>query len=206
MPNGLCRKQSLNWILLPHRLRLKIYRSLGIDVEADKAGNYNKAIIRNGRKGDVHVVNIDPKFSRFFYANYLWQTMQGWKFKKADLQPFVTVLIHDVYEAFGGWILLNSWGLQTESVFYWKYNMVRAAWCLWRSCIWRVSLWQALGIDWAGRIHSKQCMGIESHPERAKIYGGESESEPYVKIAISHPTLNWPEIENVILSSLKQLD
>ncbi|QKX58154.1 uncharacterized protein TRUGW13939_05275 [Talaromyces rugulosus] len=58
-------------------LRLKVYRSLGIDVEADEAGNYNKAIIRNSRKGDVHVVNIDPKFSRFFYANYFWQTMQG---------------------------------------------------------------------------------------------------------------------------------
>ncbi|EEP81627.1 conserved hypothetical protein [Uncinocarpus reesii 1704] len=58
-------------------LRLKIYRSLGIDVEADEAGNYSKAIIRNSRKGDVHVVNIDPKFSRFFYANYFWQTMQG---------------------------------------------------------------------------------------------------------------------------------
>lgn len=59
------------------RLRLKIYRSLGIDVEADEAGNYNKAIIRNSRKGDVHVVNIDSKFSRFFYANYFWSTMQG---------------------------------------------------------------------------------------------------------------------------------
>jgi len=58
-------------------LRLKIYRSLGIDVEADEAGNYHKAVIRNSRKGDVHVVNIDPKFSRFFYANYFWQTMQG---------------------------------------------------------------------------------------------------------------------------------
>ncbi|KAL1956909.1 hypothetical protein VTO42DRAFT_6656 [Malbranchea cinnamomea] len=58
-------------------LRLKIYRSLGIDVEADENGNYNKAIIRNSKKGDVHVVNIDPKFSRFFYANYFWQTMQG---------------------------------------------------------------------------------------------------------------------------------
>ena len=57
------------------RLKLKVYRSLGIDVEADNAGNYNKAVIRNNQKGDVHVVNIDPKFSRFFYANYFWQTM-----------------------------------------------------------------------------------------------------------------------------------
>ncbi|EAW18896.1 kinetochore Spc24 family protein [Aspergillus novofumigatus IBT 16806] len=58
-------------------LRLKIYRSLGIDIEADEAGNFGKAVIRNSRKGDVHVVNMDPKFSRFFYANYFWSTMQG---------------------------------------------------------------------------------------------------------------------------------
>lgn len=64
-------------VLTLHSLRLKLYRSLGIDVEADEAGNYHKAIIRNSRKGDVHVINIDPKFSRFFYANYFWQNMQG---------------------------------------------------------------------------------------------------------------------------------
>ena len=57
------------------RLKLKIYRSLGIDVEADSAGNYNKAVIRNNTKGDVHVVNIDSKFSRYWYSNYFWQRM-----------------------------------------------------------------------------------------------------------------------------------
>jgi len=58
------------------RLKLKVYRSLGIDAEVDSAGNHNKAIIRNNQKGDVHVVKIDPKFSRFSYSNYFWQTMQ----------------------------------------------------------------------------------------------------------------------------------
>ncbi|PKY01622.1 Spc24-domain-containing protein [Aspergillus campestris IBT 28561] len=58
-------------------LRLKIFRSLGIDIEPDEVGNFNRAVIRNSRKGDVHVVNIDSKFSRFFYANYFWSTMQG---------------------------------------------------------------------------------------------------------------------------------
>jgi kinetochore protein Spc24 len=58
------------------RLKLKLYRTLGIDVEADPTtGEYNKAIIRNATKGDVHVVNIDPKFSRHFYTNYFWRTM-----------------------------------------------------------------------------------------------------------------------------------
>lgn len=60
----------------PARLKLKLYRTLGIDVEADETtGQYNKAVIRNAAKGDVHVVNIDPKFSRHFYTNYFWRTM-----------------------------------------------------------------------------------------------------------------------------------
>lgn len=70
------RKQLTDFCISP-RLRLKIYRSLGIDIEPDEAGNFKRAIIRNSRKGDVHVVNIDPKFSRFFYAKYFWSTMQG---------------------------------------------------------------------------------------------------------------------------------
>jgi kinetochore protein Spc24, fungi type len=57
-------------------LRLKVYRGLGIEIERDeKDGDFNKAVVRNDRKGDVHVVNIDRKFSRFFYANYFWQTL-----------------------------------------------------------------------------------------------------------------------------------
>ncbi|KAI4096327.1 MAG: hypothetical protein LQ344_001153 [Seirophora lacunosa] len=59
----------------PTILKLKVYRSLGIDIDADGYGAYNKATIRNTQKGDVHVVNIDPRFSRFFYANYFWQTI-----------------------------------------------------------------------------------------------------------------------------------
>lgn len=57
-------------------LKLKVYRSLGIDIEREKeSGEYTKAIIRNGKKGDVHVVNMDNKFSKFFYSNYFWQTL-----------------------------------------------------------------------------------------------------------------------------------
>ncbi|KAK1829182.1 putative kinetochore protein SPC24 [Podospora conica] len=57
-------------------LRLKVYRSLGIDIERDgKEGEFSRAVVRNDRKGDVHVVNIDRKFSRFFYANYFWQIL-----------------------------------------------------------------------------------------------------------------------------------
>lgn len=57
-------------------LRLKVYRSLGIDIERDaRDGEFSRAVVRNDRKGDVHVVNLDKKFSRFFYANYFWQTL-----------------------------------------------------------------------------------------------------------------------------------
>ncbi|RYO86307.1 hypothetical protein DL762_003372 [Monosporascus cannonballus] len=65
-------------------LRLKVYRSLGIELERSDGGSsdggvadgeFTKAVVRNDRKGDVHVVNLDKKFSRFFYANYFWQTL-----------------------------------------------------------------------------------------------------------------------------------
>lgn len=58
------------------RLKLKVYRMLNIDIEPDaETGLYSKAMIRNAQKGDVHVVKMDPKFSRYFYANYFWNTM-----------------------------------------------------------------------------------------------------------------------------------
>ncbi len=56
-------------------LKLKIYRSLGIEIERDADGEYTKAIVRNRGKGDVHVFNLENKFSKFFYANFLWQTL-----------------------------------------------------------------------------------------------------------------------------------
>jgi len=77
-PNALLEyyKQCKTLANKDSRLKLKLYRTLGIDVEADPTtGEYNKAVIRNATKGDVHVVNIDPKFSRHFYTNYFWRTM-----------------------------------------------------------------------------------------------------------------------------------
>ncbi|KAL2060936.1 hypothetical protein VTL71DRAFT_8988 [Oculimacula yallundae] len=57
-------------------LTLKVYRGLGIDIEREEeGGEYTKAIIRNGRVGDVNIVNVDGKFSRFFYANYFWSQL-----------------------------------------------------------------------------------------------------------------------------------
>lgn len=57
-------------------LRLKVYRSLGIEAKKNEDnGEFDKAVVRNDRKGDVHIVNVDKKFSRYFYANYFWQTV-----------------------------------------------------------------------------------------------------------------------------------
>lgn len=61
----------------PTVLRLWLYRSLGITLEEDGRGSYSKATVGDTRRGDVHVVNIDPKFSRWFYADYFWGTMGG---------------------------------------------------------------------------------------------------------------------------------
>ncbi len=72
-----CKFYGPNEVLADLRtsLKLKVYRSLGIDVDPDLTGSHNKATIRNAQRGDVHVVNIDDKYSRFFYANYFWQTL-----------------------------------------------------------------------------------------------------------------------------------
>ena len=75
----------------PVVLRLKVYRSLGIDVEMSASGTsaggegkgiggFDRAVVRSkgteGKgQGDVHVVKIEPRFSRFFYANYFWGVM-----------------------------------------------------------------------------------------------------------------------------------
>jgi kinetochore protein Spc24, fungi type len=57
-------------------LKLKVYRSLGIEAEREtEGGEYCKVVVRNGRKGDVQVINMDNKFSKFFYANYFWDTL-----------------------------------------------------------------------------------------------------------------------------------
>ncbi|KAF8453969.1 Spc24 subunit of Ndc80-domain-containing protein [Terfezia claveryi] len=58
-------------------LKLKVYRSLGIEVEQDEEvpGVFTKAIVRNPAKGDVHVVKIESRFSKFFYANYFWNVL-----------------------------------------------------------------------------------------------------------------------------------
>ena len=58
------------------RLKLGVYRSLGIDAEQDhNTGDFSRAVIRNTAKGSVNVVNLDPKFDRFFYANHFWNSM-----------------------------------------------------------------------------------------------------------------------------------
>jgi kinetochore protein Spc24 len=70
---GVAGKEALDDEML---LKLKVYRMLNIDVEPDaETGLYTRAVVRNPAKGDVHVVNVDPKFSRYFYANYFWSTL-----------------------------------------------------------------------------------------------------------------------------------
>lgn len=57
-------------------LKLKVYRGLGMDIEKSAGSEeYNRVVVRNGTRGDVHIVNLEGKFSRHFYANYFWETL-----------------------------------------------------------------------------------------------------------------------------------
>ena len=72
-----------------HRLKLHIYRSLGITATQDSTtGEFNRAIVRRSSssddsdrsslghgKGDVNVINVDGKLSRGFYAGMFWDAL-----------------------------------------------------------------------------------------------------------------------------------
>lgn len=58
-------------------LKLRVYRSLGIEAER-VGGEWSRAVVRGRGKegrGEVQVVNVEKKFSKFFYANYFWQAL-----------------------------------------------------------------------------------------------------------------------------------
>lgn len=58
-------------------LKLRVYRSLGIEAERE-GGEWSRAVVRGrGKDGrsEVQVVNVEKKFSKFFYANYFWQAL-----------------------------------------------------------------------------------------------------------------------------------
>ncbi|KAB5576433.1 Spc24 subunit of Ndc80-domain-containing protein [Coniochaeta sp. 2T2.1] len=57
-------------------LRLRVYRSLGIEIERDeKEGEFSRAVVRGGGRRDVQVVQLDRKMTRFWYANYFWDLL-----------------------------------------------------------------------------------------------------------------------------------
>jgi kinetochore protein Spc24, fungi type len=55
-------------------LKLKFYRSLGIDVDADKAtGRFNRVVVRNMAKGDVQQIWVgDDKMTSEMAAKCIW--------------------------------------------------------------------------------------------------------------------------------------
>lgn len=58
------------------RLKLQVYRSLGIDVSQDAAtGDFHRAVIRNQAKGDINIVNVNENVSKSFYANMFWESL-----------------------------------------------------------------------------------------------------------------------------------
>ena len=53
-------------------LKLRVYRSLGMEVDRGSDGEYRKMVVRGRGKGDVIVVDVDGKGSKAWYANYFW--------------------------------------------------------------------------------------------------------------------------------------
>ncbi|KAL9057098.1 MAG: hypothetical protein Q9162_002532 [Coniocarpon cinnabarinum] len=56
-------------------LRLKLYRSLGVDASADGSGRVTKALVRNSQNSDVAVVQIDTKSSNAEHVDRIWDAI-----------------------------------------------------------------------------------------------------------------------------------
>ncbi|PSK40251.1 hypothetical protein B9Z65_8191 [Elsinoe australis] len=56
-------------------LKLRLYRGLGVEAEQDAAGDFRKAVVRNGQRGDVNVVNVEHGVARDFYVGHIWSCM-----------------------------------------------------------------------------------------------------------------------------------
>ncbi|KAJ3054237.1 kinetochore-associated Ndc80 complex subunit spc24 [Rhizophlyctis rosea] len=57
-------------------LKLQIYKSLDIDFQKDETGKFTKATVRSAKDKDIHTYDLSPNYSRFFYANILWDLCQ----------------------------------------------------------------------------------------------------------------------------------
>ncbi|KAF3918691.1 hypothetical protein AA313_de0207087 [Arthrobotrys entomopaga] len=57
-------------------LRLKIYRSFGIELREDGAGGYSSAIINKKDQGDVAMIKLDNrKLKRSTYTDFFWNAI-----------------------------------------------------------------------------------------------------------------------------------
>ncbi|KAJ6257056.1 hypothetical protein Dda_7940 [Drechslerella dactyloides] len=57
-------------------LRLKIYRSFGIELREDGAGGYSSAIINKKDQGDVAMIKLDNrKLKRSTYTDFFWDAI-----------------------------------------------------------------------------------------------------------------------------------
>lgn len=52
-------------------LKLRLYRELGLERDGGAKGEGDKVVVRRGKEA-VHVVPVDGKMSKYFYAGYFW--------------------------------------------------------------------------------------------------------------------------------------
>lgn len=67
--------------LTQHRLKLRLYRSMGIDAEQDQhTGEYTRAVVRNPQRKDVHVLDLSETHragSTTGLADRVWACLPG---------------------------------------------------------------------------------------------------------------------------------
>ena len=75
-PNLLGWKNGLLTVLTKtNSLKLKLYRSLGVELEGDGEYGFKRALIRSSPRAEAKIIDIDSRFSKNYYVNQFWQAM-----------------------------------------------------------------------------------------------------------------------------------
>ncbi|KAJ3122105.1 kinetochore-associated Ndc80 complex subunit spc24 [Nowakowskiella sp. JEL0407] len=59
----------------PTMIKLAIYKSLDVEFKQNKEGEFDQCRIVQKSKNDIKLHQLDPSYSQFFHANYIWDTL-----------------------------------------------------------------------------------------------------------------------------------
>lgn len=61
-------------LTLKNRLKLKVFKSLGISFDGDDPESHTKALIHSPETNDIHTLPLES-YTSYFISNYIWDKL-----------------------------------------------------------------------------------------------------------------------------------